>query len=127
MPVFASVSPALDDLFEISVYGVLLQGAVQAAQEREEMTEGHSVFMTQMAGALEPLLQHVEAACGEVLYPFDSATGEITLSQYLFGRDLPDEPTHQRAGPRAAIDGRAARPAGPSPRPLRADGAKAAA
>jgi hypothetical protein len=92
MPVFASVSRALDELFEISVYGVLLQGAVQAAQEREEMTEGHTVFLTQMAGVLEPLLQNVEAACGAVLYPFDSATGEITLSQYLFGHDLPDEP-----------------------------------
>jgi Zn-dependent protease with chaperone function len=93
MPVFGSVSRALDDLFEISVYGVLLQGAVQAAQEREEMTEGQMAFFAQLTSLLEPLLQRVEDACGDVRYPFDSATGEITLSQYLFGHDLPDEPT----------------------------------
>ena len=92
MPVFTSVTRALDDLFEISVYGVLLQGAVEAAQQRQEMTEGQTVFLTQMTSVLAPLLQRVENACGTVLYPFDSATGEITLNQYLFGDDLPDEP-----------------------------------
>lgn len=92
MPVFASVSRALDDLFEISIYGVLLQGMVEAAQQSQEVNEGQMTFLRQLAGELEPLLQRVEAACGDTRYPFDSATGEITLSQYLFGHDLPDEP-----------------------------------
>lgn len=92
MPAFSSVSQALADLFEISVYGVLLQGAVEAARQSDEMTEGQRVFLAQMAGALEPLLQRVDAACGAVRYPFDSATGEITLREFLFGHDLPDEP-----------------------------------
>ena len=50
-------------------------------------------FFAQMTSLLDPLLQRVEAACGDARYPFDSATGEITLIQYLFGQDLPDEPT----------------------------------
>jgi hypothetical protein len=93
MPVFASVSRALDELFEISVYGVLLQSMVEAAQQREEVNENQMAFIRQLAGELEPMLQRVEAACSAVLYPFDSATGEITLSQYLFGHDLPEEPS----------------------------------
>jgi hypothetical protein len=93
MPVYGSVSQALNDLFEISIYAVLLQGAVEATQQTEEMSPGQVAFLTQMTDSLEPLLQRVEAACGDVPYPFDSATGELPLHQYLFGQDLPEVPT----------------------------------
>lgn len=95
MPVFGSVSRALDALFEISVYAVLLQGALQATQQDEQMnvSKGQVEFLTQMTERLEALLLQVDEACGDVCYPFDSATGEIPLYQYLFGQDLPDVPT----------------------------------
>ena len=93
LPTFACVSSALEDLLDISVYGVLLQGAVQAARESDTMSQGQAAFLTEATGVLEPLLQRVDAACGDVRYPFDTATGEIALRQYLFGHDIPVEPT----------------------------------
>jgi Zn-dependent protease with chaperone function len=95
MPVFGSVSRALDDLFEISVYAVLLQGALEATQQDEEINVRRKQveFLTMLTERLEGLLQRVDEACGDVRYPFDSATGEIALYQYLFGQDLPDVPT----------------------------------
>ncbi len=95
MPVFGSVSRALDDLFEISVYAVLLQGALEATEQDEEMNVRRKQveFLTTLTERLEALLQRVDEACGDVRYPFDSATGEILLYQYLFGQDLPDAPT----------------------------------
>jgi hypothetical protein len=95
LPVFGSVSRALDDLFEISVYAVLLQGALEATERDEEISlkRKQVEFLTQLTEHLETLLTRVDEACGDVLYPFDSATGEIPLYQYLFGQDLPDVPT----------------------------------
>jgi hypothetical protein len=93
MPAYASVSQGLNDLFEISVYAVLLQGAIEATQQSEEMSPGQVAFLTQMTDGLEPLLQRVDAACSDVPYPFDSATGELPLNDYLFGQDLPEVPT----------------------------------
>ena len=57
------------------------------------MTDGQVAFLREATGILEPLLQRVAEACGDVRYPFDTATGEIALQQYLFGHDVPEEPT----------------------------------
>jgi hypothetical protein len=91
LPAFGSVSRALDDLFDIGVYGALLQHSVESMREGEEIGEKGQVFFTNLIDVLQPLLQRVDAACAEVRYPFDTATGEVSLRQYLFGHDVPAE------------------------------------
>ena len=44
-----------------------------------------------LAEVIEPMLDRVDAACTTMPYPFDTATGEVTLLQYLYGHDLPDD------------------------------------